>query len=76
MRKKSKDIERIILRVEPTQDGYWVIKKYGDGNGVTTYPFRYGQQHAAEADMNLIVKGLLMKGFTASVEAIQEDTAE
>ena len=69
MSKREKVSQRVILRVAPTDDGYYVIQKFGPGNHWTTYPFRYGQQSAAVHDMDLIIRGLVIKGFIAVVES-------
>ena len=61
MPEKTK-IQRIVLRVMPTEDGNWVIQQCKDS--WLTLPFKWPTQSSAMRDMSIIVSGLEKKGYT------------
>lgn len=68
MREKKEKTQRVTLRVVKTTDGYYVIQKHQTGFDWTTYPFRYAREPEARHDFNVIMKCLIIRGFSVVEE--------
>lgn len=53
--------ERIVLKVEETREGLWVMKKCKDT--WTTLPFTWPSKASAMQDLDIVVAALVKKGY-------------